>query len=295
MVRDKEDSTVFDQVAAEYDSSFSQTDLGRMLRSRVWRHLREQFRSGQGLLDIACGTGEDARWLAQQGIHITALDGSLEMVRIATRKAEKHGYQGEIIVKQCSLQEIIDQPRSIMAYRTEFGALSVAKTSPGSESNEPKQFDGALCNFGGMNVIDSWNGLAKALAHLVRTGGKIVLVPMGPFCPWEIGWYLAHGRPRTAFRRFAKMPLAKIGNRDIPIFYPTPAQIRRDFQPWFKVKYSESLGLLLPPTSLPNLVERWPRIFRWLNSIEQRTGRMTFGWGDHYILVLERNEAISES
>jgi ubiquinone/menaquinone biosynthesis C-methylase UbiE len=77
-------------VAADYDEHFTNTRLGRMLRQRVWRHLEEQFTAGQYLLDLACGTGEDALWLAKQGIHILALDGSPEMVRLATKKANSH-------------------------------------------------------------------------------------------------------------------------------------------------------------------------------------------------------------
>ena len=40
------DSAAFDQVAAGYDASFTDTTLGHMLRDRVWLHLGQRFRRG---------------------------------------------------------------------------------------------------------------------------------------------------------------------------------------------------------------------------------------------------------
>ena len=47
-----------------------------MLRGRVWQTLERTFTPGQHILELACGTGEDALWLAQRGIQVTATDGS---------------------------------------------------------------------------------------------------------------------------------------------------------------------------------------------------------------------------
>lgn len=37
-------------------------------------------------LDVACGSGRDARWLAEQGFHVVACDGAGEMIRLAQEK-----------------------------------------------------------------------------------------------------------------------------------------------------------------------------------------------------------------
>jgi hypothetical protein len=50
----------------------------------------------------------------------------------------------------------------------------------------------------------------------------------------------------------------------------------------------ESLGLWLPPTYLGHLVNRRPRLFGALNRLERVTAPLTSGWGDHYMLLLER-------
>jgi hypothetical protein len=149
-------------------------------------------------------------------------------------------------------------------------------------------FDGLYANFGGLNTIGQWRPLARALAGLVRPGGQVVLVPMGPVCPWEVGWYLLHGQVKIALRRAGRVATAAIGATTIPVWYPSAGQLRREFQPWFRPRQTESLGLWLPPSYLSHLVNRWPRLFARLDRLEQKTAHLTGGWGDHYISIFER-------
>jgi ubiquinone/menaquinone biosynthesis C-methylase UbiE len=260
------DPAAFDAVAASYDADFSQTALGRILRKRVWRHLRRCFSPGQHVLELACGTGEDAVWLAVRGIRVTATDGSGKMIRIVQDKASHQGLSDFLNPQILSLQAIVN----------------------GKNPLAGQQFDGAFSNFGGINNIGDWRSLAKGLASLVRPGGRLVLVPMGPFCPWEILWHLVHGQPREAFRRFGHSPSARIGGSVIPIWYPSPDHLRHDFAPWFKQNYVESLGLWLPPTNLGQLLARWPGFWVGLSGLEAATARFSKGAGDHYIMALER-------
>lgn len=260
------DPAAFDAVAASYDADFSHTALGRILRKRVWRHLQGCFSPGQHVLELACGTGEDAVWLAGRGIQVTATDGSREMVRIVQDKAKRQGLSGYLSPQILSLQEIVS----------------------GKNHLTGQQFDGAFSNFGGINNIGDWQSLAKSLAGLVRPGGRLVLVPMGPFCPWEILWHLVHGQPTEAFRRFSSTSSARIGESTIPIWYPSPDHLRRDFAPWFKQLYVESLGLWLPPSNLGQLLTRWPGFWVGLSGLEAATARFSKGAGDHYIMALER-------
>ena len=260
------DPAAFDAVAASYDADFSYTALGRILRKRVWRRLQGCFSPGQHVLELACGTGEDAVWLAARGIHVTATDGSGEMVQIVLDKANRHGLSDFLSSQILSLQSI----------------------AGGVDSFAGQQFDGVFSNFGGINTIGDWHSLARGLAGLVRPGGRLVLVPMGPFCPWEILWHLVHGQPKEAFRRFSPSPSARIGDSTIPIWYPSTGRLRRDFAPWFKQVYAESLSLWLPPSYLGHLLSRWSGFWVGLSGLEAATARFSKGAGDHYIMTLER-------
>jgi SAM-dependent methyltransferase len=238
-----------------------------MLRGRVWEILARTFHPGDHVLELACGTGEDALWLAGRGVRVTATDGSAEMVQTARRKAQQAGLNTLIDAKQVSFQDFVNIPLA-----------------------EAPIYDGVFSNFGGLNTIGEWQPLAESLARVVKPGGKAVLVPMGPVCPWEVGWYLGHGRFSEAFRRFRKFSEAKIGSTTIPIWYPSARSLRAAFAPWFRHLETRSLGFWLPPSYLDHLVNRWPGLFSRLNALEAATARLTSGWGDHYIICLERRE-----
>jgi SAM-dependent methyltransferase len=255
--------TAFDAFAADYDADFSRSRLGQLLRPRVWRYLGVHFQAGQHVLELTCGTGEDALWLARRGVHVTATDGAAEMIRVTQEKVAAAGLAEQVSAQPLSLQALLS------------GQLV-------------GQFDGVYSNFGGLNTIDDWRSLAKALADCLKPGGKAVLVPMGPVCPWEILWHLGHGQIRPAFRRLGRSTTAKIGKAVIPIWYPSIRRLRADFAPWFHHRQTESLELWLPPSYLGHLVERWPGFFERLSRFEQKTARLTGGWGDHYIALFER-------
>lgn len=277
-------SAAFDAFADSYDTAFTNTRLGQMLRPRVWQLLAEQFQPGQHVLELACGTGEDAVWLAEQGIQVTATDGSPKMVEQTTTKAQKAGVSERVTAVPLSLQDLSSSSLSSSSRPLRLGDFALNL-----------RFDGVFSNFGGLSTIGAWRPLASTLAQLIRPGGKAIFVPMGPFCPWEIGWYLLHGQVRHTFRRFGRSAPAQIGDTTIAVYYPSAGRLRRDFAPWFRHVQTQSLGLWLPPSYLEHLVQRWPGLFAHLNRLEQATARLTPGWGDHYILVLERTSISASS
>ena len=298
------DSTAFDAFASDYDDSFTHSQLGEWLRPRVWQHLSRHFQPGDRILELACGTGEDALWLAQHGIHVTATDGSAEMVRVAAAKATRASLSDKVQVYQLSLQELSEQSAvssqqstvtsdQLPVNSSQFTIHNSQFTIPQSLSLSVSQslnlppFSGILSNFGGLNTIEDLRPLAQALAPLVQPDGKAILVPMGPVCPWEVSWYGLHGDMSRALRRRGRAQ-AKIGDTHIPIWYPSARQVREAFAPWFRPLQTESLGFWLPPSYLEHLVHRWPRLFQTLNRLDQATASWWRGWGDHVIIVLEK-------
>lgn len=255
----------FDALAQAYDHDFSETTLGRLLRRRVWRVLRGQFPPESRVLELACGTGLDALWLAQNGVYVTATDGAKAMVQVARSRIAAGGMEHQVTVSQRSLQDVA-----------------------GAQWPVPAPYDGAFSNFGGLNTLPAWSPLARSLAGAIREGGRLVLVPMGPFCPWEIAWYLAHGQAALALRRFNQPAKARIAQATIPVWYPSLRRLKRALWPWFRHRATRSLGLLLPPSYLGHLVERRTTLFRLLDRLEALTARFTGSWGDHYIACFER-------
>ncbi len=261
----------FDAVAARYDAEFTDRLLGSWLRRRVWGELNELVHPGETWLELGCGTGEDAVWLADQGLKVLATDASTAMVEATQRKAAARGASRRVTAAQLDLLQL-----------SRDGKLPSTSPAP--------PFDAALSNFGALNCLDTWRPLGRALAAWIRPGGVLALVVMGPVCPWEIFYYLARARPATALRRLRSSTLARVGTQELRVAYPTPGRLARELGPDFAPVRAAGIGVLLPPSYLAGAVERWPAFFRRLDRLE---GRILSRWWasrlcDHYLLVLKR-------
>ena len=265
----------FNTVAAAYDADFTEHALGRWLRTAVWERLEAAFQPGNWVLELGCGTGEDAIHLAQRGVAVHATDSAAAMLEVARHKAVLQGVGDRVTFDQFDVNRLDpNQP----------------PTPP--HSHTPKQpYDGAFSNFGALNAVPDLSVLAEALGRWIRPGGRLVLVVMGPWCPWEWGWYLARGQVRTAFRRFRSGDLAHVGEgARMRVWYPSPQRMRRTMAPYFHLVETTGLGVLLPPTFARNLVDRWPDFFERLAGLDRKVGRVFPGtWlNDHYLTCFER-------
>lgn len=274
----------FDAAASDYDSDFTKTQLARWLREAVWQTLSETFAPGDHVLELGCGTGEDAVWLAQRGVHVTATDASLSMLDIARRKAITACVSGMIAFAAMDLSAMP---------ATDHRSLITNHRSPDLRTGESgPPFTGAFSNFGPLNCLADRRPLADALARWIEPGGALVLVVMGPTCPWEIGWHLLHGKPRTAFRRFGSGVEANVaeGGATIPVWYPSPRTLAQEFAAGFSVQQLMGIGSVLPPSYLSHLVDRQPALFGKLAKLDRHIRAMwPATWlNDHYLMVLRR-------
>jgi len=261
-------SQPFDGEAARYDETFTRRLPGRWFRDTVWSTVEAFFQKGDHALDLGCGTGEDAIWLAKRGLRVTAMDHSREMLRAARRKAEQAG--------------VID---SIL-----FVEKDLALLSKDTERMGPS-YDGVLSNFGALNCLEDLKPLAEFLSRRIRPGGSVCLVLMGPLCPWEILWFLCRGRGKEALRRFSAGRKARVGDMaSVRVWYPSPRRVRLDFAPAFRPIKTVGIGTLVPPPYLDGMVEKARGFFEGMWKLESRLGRF-FPWtwlNDHYLILLKR-------
>ena len=89
----------FEALASSYDDTFTRTCIGTRMRRAVWRRLDAAFRSGDRVLELGCGTGEDAVHLAGRGVVVLATDPADGMVVEARAKAGRAGLEDRVTAR----------------------------------------------------------------------------------------------------------------------------------------------------------------------------------------------------
>ncbi len=267
----REHPSPFDAIAGEYDATFTSSTLGQIQRDPVWNELKKSFHPGDRVVDIGCGTGVDARFLAESGIDVVACDSSAGMLRIAERRlASLPQVPGWVQLHQLRAEEI-------------------------SNLRYVGPFDGAFSNFGAVNCVENIARLASDLEVLLKPGANLLLCLMGPACAWETFWYLLHGKFAKAFRRFHRAGVeARLGDGAVfYVRYPSVRSIRRAFAPGFSLKSFRGIGVAVPPSYLEAWASRFPGIVKLGANADLFLGRCPGirVFADHILLRFERRRA----
>lgn len=261
------DPAPFDAIAQRYDEIFTNSRIGQAQRASVWKELRKTFRGGDRILDLGCGTGVDACFLADCGVNIRALDCSAEMIGVAVNRVQAGGKQNWVQPQVLAVEEI----------------ATLRDCGP---------FDGAFSNFGALNCVADLRSLAKNLGMLLRPGATALLCFLGPICLWEIGWYLAHGDPRKALRRWRRAgTTARFGDGPtVQVRYPTVRSVARTFSPEFRLQSCKGVGVIVPPSYVEDWLARFPFGLELARGADMLLGRCpgVRALADHVLLEFVR-------
>jgi SAM-dependent methyltransferase len=252
----------FDDLAGTYDATFTNTRVGRALREIVWSRLEQVFRPPQRILELGCGTGEDAVRLAGSGVRVVATDRSPQMIQMA---------YGKTLMANCQ-------------DRIEFRCLAMEDIRSFADG---ELFDGVLSNFGAVNCAQNLQTLVADVASRLAPGAPLLWVIMGRHAPWEWIWYLMRGQWRKAWRRQCR---GGVKWRGMTISYPTPAQVRSLLAPYFTVTRLAPLGVVLPPSYAAGWLDRSNFTVGVLTRLEkwaQRSSTLA-SLSDHFIVEAVR-------
>jgi SAM-dependent methyltransferase len=201
----------FDRIAGWYDALWTKSDAGRAQREAVWRVIDRLFQPGDEVLDLGCGTGEDAVHLGRRGIHVSAIDASGEMVKVASA-------------------------RGVAATRLAVEELDLIHAT----------YDGVLSDFGALNCTASLNAVARSLARIVRPCGYAAICLLNRTCAWEMAWFGLHLRWRMALRRLRRGGAPS--SLGLLVHYPSGRQVQHAFEPEFELLESIGVGVFVPPS-----------------------------------------------
>ncbi|MGD2146015.1 MAG: class I SAM-dependent methyltransferase [Anaerolineae bacterium] len=266
-----ETSRAFDVVAPHYDSVYGVggNTMMNWMRGQSLKLLEATFPPGSRLLEIGCGTGEEAVALAEACRHVLATDISPNMAALTARRSRDAGLTNRVT-----------------ALCLPAGDLAALRPR--------ERFDGAYASFGALNCEPRLERLGIALRRLLKPGGAFVCTVMARWCPFEIAWFSLHGQPAIAFRRLRRgwqtAPVAGLEGSEVTVAtrYLSLADVRRAFSDGFHIDVAMALPLLLPPPYLDDLYRTRRCLFDRLEAWECRLRtRWPFRrWGDHIALVL---------
>jgi ubiquinone/menaquinone biosynthesis C-methylase UbiE len=263
-------AATFDALAEAYDSSFVESLTGQAQRRMTHKWLQPVWagRTGLHILEINCGTGTDAMWLAEQGHIVTATDASAAMINQAQQKAMVTSQLHQLRFQKCAFDEL----------HTVF---------------DGQQFDCIFSNFAGLNCVlpEDMRSLAKHLYSLLRPGGYLAVVLFGKYCAWEICYYLLKAQPKQAFRRWTNkqvmVPLTPAIQQ--PVYYYSTKHLVRLLAP-LQLVYKKPVGLFIPPSWAEGLMQQHPRLYRSLRQLEHSLGGASLfsELADHSFILLKK-------
>lgn len=261
---------VFDPLAPSYDREFTHSRIGLLQRQAVWDHLSPLMLASRGMeiLELNCGTGADAIFMARHGHHVLATDISGEMLRVADERILQHGMEDRVTTQQLAFDDL-------------HGRF------------EADQFDMVFSDFGGLNCIDENDlaALCDPIADSLRPKGRLVAVIMPDRCMAESGYFLLKGKWSEAFRRGRHEPLwASLSGSGVMTWYHSPKNVARIFNHRFRVVNVKPIGFFVPPSYLEPFFAQRPNTLRRLNALDELINdwRWTARYADHFLIDLER-------
>jgi len=257
----------FDVAAATYDNSFTHTQIGKLQRQRVYYYIRKhtQHTPQQKILEVNCGTGVDAIWLAQQGHEVLATDISLNMLEKAK---ENTRVSNAIAFKQLDVSQL-------------------------NKASFEHPFDMIFSNFGGLNCIN-----AKDLAHFFDTShsllnekGILTAVLMPKKCLWERLYFISKGQFKKAFRRNTTISIsANVDGAAVKTWYFNPKEVLKMTTERFTLETCKPIGFMVPPSYLEPFFRNKGRMLSFLGWLDRNL--TYFNWlssyADHFILILRK-------
>jgi ubiquinone/menaquinone biosynthesis C-methylase UbiE len=257
-------ATAFSLQSAVFDQLYSPDPIIQYKRQRVRTHIEKYLQPGSRLLELNCGTGEDALYFAGKGFSIHATDISQGMLDKLEEK--KHALSQDITTQICSFNHL-------------------------EQLHDKGPFDHIFSNFGGLNCTPDLDKVLASLDPLLKPGGAVTLVIISKFCLWET-LLLFKGKFATAFRRFfsASGRKAVIEGSSFRCWYYSPAYVRKHISKKYIQVGLEGLCTIVPPSYMEGFAAKHPKLYSRLCKLENRY-KDRWPWrvmGDYFIISLKK-------
>ena len=233
------------------------------MREVLWQRYARLFRAGDAVLDAGCGTGIDARFLAQHGVRVMGIDVSPSMIAQARARLELDRVEDVVDVRVLDIGEIASLPAA--------------------------SFDGIISAFASLSTVGRLEAFGAEAARLLRPRGTMVLHLLNRWSLWEWLGLVRDGRLAAARRRGRSVERNfVVGGRPVRHYlYHARDAYARFFSARFQLRRAYGLGILRPPHTLHRIpaavvttLDRLERLLRDRSPLAD--------WGRFFVLELEK-------
>jgi ubiquinone/menaquinone biosynthesis C-methylase UbiE len=198
----------YNEVSKIYDKDVLSNKNFYYLYLEALDYLFSQFKKGDVVLDLGCGTGLEAIPLAMRGVKVVGIDISEGMLSKLKRKLE------------------ILNIKNVEVYQMPISNISRLIKIYGEES-----FDGAYSFFGPLNSEPNIYAVNYALYRLLKKGASFIPIVINRWCLYDFLTF----KPRKRFGIYKKFKYQ----------YYHPIEFIKIFKN-FNVREVRGLGILLP-------------------------------------------------
>lgn len=174
--------TTMDEDPTLVDERVAQNPLLRQIRAQNLERLKQVFPPGAWVLELGCGTGDEALMLAAQGCTVWGIDRSHACIAQASAKAQARGLQG----------------------RAHFRVLDLNAVGLLEGEIPAERLTGAWSSLGALNLLAELAPVRDGLARLLKPSGRLVLQVFNDNSAFEKLFALTHAAFSMANRR--RMP-----------------------------------------------------------------------------------------
>ena len=259
-------SSAFDQVANNYDVYFTQSQIGLAQREIVNKYLIKNLPENKTLniLELNCGTGEDAISFAKKGHTVLATDISINMLNIAKQKVQLEKLNNNIKFKQVDIVQIENE---------NFG----------------HKFDLIFSNFGGLNCVDrsEMEKFSLSIRKHLNNSGRLIFIIMSDSCSWEKLYFLIKMKFKESRRRKIKSGIqVNLNGSSVKTYYYSPKEVEKIFSHSFNILSQKPIGFFIPPSYLEKFFRHKSKTFNFLKNLESIFSNFSFlsSYSDHFLV-----------
>src|SRR5688572_16240110 len=150
----------FDLQARVFDALFANDSIVQYKRERVRACVKSYLKTGDRILELNAGTGDDALYFSSLGFAVHATDISENMQCALQEKVRAAGLEHLVTQEVCSFNHL-------------------------HQLKQRGPYDHIFSNFGGLNCSNDLSQVLASCTLLLKPGGMIHIVVMPPFCVWE--------------------------------------------------------------------------------------------------------------